>query len=103
MPRGIPRVQNVEVPGAVEADAPEAEGLPPDVQALVDAAVANALKQQRRAQLLGAVTSDLPSQEEALAQVNSDTKRRSVLSKDGWVVTNSPVVKGRDPDGFAKD
>lgn len=104
MPRGVPRVQNVEVPGAVEAEAPEVQSLPPDVQAMVDAAVAHALKQDRRSRMLQAeANTHLPSHDEALSQVNSDPKRRSVLSKEGWVVTNKPVVKGRDSEGFARE
>jgi len=115
------RVTNVQTPGAeapagqddtqdtTSTDAgPQAENtgdeLPPDVQAIVDARVAAAVKADRR--LRGAVVktaSGLPTQAEALAQVNADPKRRSVLSEDGWVVTSKPLDHaGRDGNGFAK-
>lgn len=106
------RAQNVQIPGAETpqdaADKPEEEqgttaALPPDMQALVQMEVAKVLARQQasRAEAV-ASAKDLPTQEEALAQVNGDPKRRSILSKDGWVVTSRPIVHGRDESGFAK-
>lgn len=114
------RAQNVQIPGAEtgptsdeaqdtgqaeqpqEAAAPAAQ-LPGDVQALVQMEVARilAMQQASRAQVK-AQDRELPTAAEALKQVNADPKRRSVLSKDGWVVTNKPIVQGRDESGFAK-
>lgn len=82
------------------------DDLPPDVQRLIDQRVAKALGDERRARNKAQTNpatgkADLPSQEEALAQVNKDPKRRAVLSREGWVTASSPV-KERDESGFAK-
>lgn len=101
--------------GATEGDAGSGEQasagsvedeLPPDVQRLIDKRVADALAAQRhteaRAKLNPATgRTDLPTQEEALAQVKADPKRRAILSRDGYV-TAPAVVKQRDESGFAK-
>lgn len=122
MPKAANRAQNVQIPGAETAQ-PEgnhqAEGqageqaqtegvapaaaLPADVQALVQMEVARILaRQQASRNQAKAEEKELPTQAEALAKVNADPKRRSVLSKDGWVVTNKPIAQGRDESGFAK-
>jgi len=116
-----PRVQTVQTPGVApqvaEGEAAENLGdtaeasvdqpaMAPDIAAIVQAEVARILKVQAdaRAQAVAnpAGAAPLPTQAETLAQVNADPKRRSVLSKDGWVVTSKPLVQGRDDAGFAK-
>lgn len=127
MPKAANRAQNVQIPGAETTQTPEGteetqgdgsdagvadtaqdvtnpeSGLPPDIQALVQMEVARVLARQQASRAeVQTVQANLPTQEEALAKCNADPKRRSVLSKDGWVVTSKPLVNGRDENGFAK-
>lgn len=95
--------QPIQTPGVEtpQPDAPAESGAPlaPDIQALVAAEVAKALKQAKPTAKGPRVP--LPSHDEALAQVKADPKHRSVLSTEGWVVYTAPV-KERDESGFAK-
>lgn len=127
MPKAATRAQNVQIPGAESTqaagestdetqaagtDAGVTEGaedtlgnqaLPPDIAALVQMEVAKVLARQQASRAEPqAAAAELPTQAEALAQCNSDPKRRSVLSKEGWVVTSKPLTQGRDENGFAK-
>lgn len=110
------RVTNVQTPGAegaadqgTDQENQDQDGqddgaeLPPDVQAIVDARVAQGVKAALR--LRGAAakpSSGLPTQAEAMKMVQDDPKHRAVLSEDGYVVHPNPTPGRRDENGFAK-
>ncbi len=108
------RGQTVQTPGAEagedtgETQNPEGGGEPqatitPEMQAIIDAQVAAGVKAElRRRGAPVEQNSHLPTQAEALKQVNADPKRRAVLSRDGWVTTSKPLSKGKDDNGFEK-
>lgn len=104
MPRPPFRTLKTRTPGAPfepepEAAAPEqpaaAEGtdaapaaFPPDLQAVVDATVERALAAERARNDPAPRTAQekLPTQAEAIAMLEANPVRRSVLSVDGYVV-----------------